>query len=251
MDKEECMGGGRVLPADWTSAPVPGKDAGSNRSSGDAGDKKVDMLLDQMKNKKSELSTGPNGVRLSGAPPNDDITRTMEEMLMAMVQKKREALEKQMEMSYNELKTEHAKVKFLGQLIKAIHAATDKDGNFDSSKLNFESIGKEYAGIDGGSSADVATWNKIVEKAKTMGVEFPAGKVGKDGNVTFTMDQQQKLVKGIEMSIENLNFDVNKHSQKIKTYTDHLSEVYQIIQKLIQRLDQDKSSKARKFATGN
>lgn len=80
-----------------------------------------------------------------------------------------------------------------------------------------------------------------------LGIDIQDGKV-KDGRMTYTRDQRERLIENIRMSIEDHNTKNDMQMQTVTRLINERYESYQMARAILKPIHDDKMSKARASA---
>lgn len=155
----------------------------------------------------------------AGADPADLQNLSLEALILLINSERLKQLQDKTAAELKELKDRQEKVAELHDIIKAINAATNADGELS---------------IQGNDELKA-----LLERAKELGADIPEGKE------TFNRDEKDRILENIRMTTDDLNVENDMQLQTVSRLTNERYESYQMARSIMKPLQDAKMAHAR------
>lgn len=176
----------------------------------------------------SEITSNLDVIDVVKNEPNDPKNMELEQLVFLLLTDRLKQLQNQSVDEFQQLKKRQDKVVELHKVLKSINSNTNSD-----TELKFP------LGCD---------LDKLLQRAKDLGVDVCNGTKGKDGKITYSRDQRERLIDNIRMTIEDLNMQNEMQMQTVTRLINERYESYQMARAILKPIHDDKMSKARAIA---
>ena len=176
----------------------------------------------------SEITSNLDVIDVVKNEPNDPKNMELEQLVFLLLTDRLKQLQNQSVDEFQQLKKRQDKVVELHKVLKSINSNTNSD-----TELKFP------PGCD---------LDKLLQRAKELGVDVCNGTKGKDGKITYSRDQRERLIDNIRMTIEDLNMQNEMQMQTVTRLINERYESYQMARAILKPIHDDKMSKARAIA---
>lgn len=165
---------------------------------------------------------------VKGVNDSDSKDMELEQLVFLLLTERMQQLQQKSTDEFKELKKRQDEVVEMHKLLKAINSNTN-----DDSELSF--------------AAD-SDLKKLLDNAREkLGIDIPDGKV-KNGRVTYSKDQRERLIDNIRMTIDDHNTKNDMQMQTVTRLINERYESYQMARAILKPIHDDKMSKARAIA---
>lgn len=152
----------------------------------------------------------------------------LEQLVFLLLAERLRQLQQKSSDEFKELKKRQEEVVQMHKILKVINSNTNEDSEFsfnmDSDIMQHLRDGKEKLGID-----------------------IQDGKV-KDGRMTYSKDQRERLIDNIRMSIDDHNTKNDMQMQSVTRLVNERYESYQMARAILKPIHDDKMTKAKAIA---
>lgn len=182
-----------------------------------------------MSNSQNE-SVGGVGVldAVKQASARDPKEMELEQLVFLLLTERLNQLQEKSTNEFKELKKRQDDVVQMHKVLKVINANTN-----DDSELSFDTNHELNQHL-----------NDAREK---LGIDIQGGTV-KDGKMSYTKDQRERLIDNIRMSIDDHNTKNDMQMQSVTRLINERYESYQMARAILKPLHDDKMNKARAIA---
>lgn len=165
---------------------------------------------------------------VKGVNPKNPKEMELEQLVSLLLTERLQQLQQKSTDEFKELKKRQDEVVEMHKLLKAINSLTN-----DDSELSFE-LEHEI--------------KELLDHAKEkFGIDLPEGKV-KNGRVTYSKDQRERIIDNIRMTIDDHNTKNDMQMQTVTRLINERYESYQMARAILKPIHDDKMSKARAIA---
>jgi hypothetical protein len=153
----------------------------------------------------------------------------LEQLVFLTLTERLKQLQTQSQDEFKELKKRQEEVVQMHKALKAINSFTDSD-----SLLSFDQ--------------DSDIHQQFKDLREKFDIPLHDGSVDKNGKISYTREQRERLIENIRMSIDDHNTKNEMQMQTVTRLVNERYESYQMARAILKPIHDDKMSKARAIA---
>lgn len=176
----------------------------------------------------SEVANNPALDAVKNANAKDPKEMELEQLVFLLLTQRLKELQQKSTDEFKELKKRQDEVVQMHKVLKAINSNTN-----ENSELNYD------------LNSDLT--NQLKEAREKLGIDIQTGTV-KDGKMTYTKDQRERLIDNIRMSIDDHNTKNDMQMQTVTRLINERYESYQMARAILKPIHDDKMNKAKAIA---
>lgn len=165
---------------------------------------------------------------IKNVDPKDPKEMELEQLVFLLLTERLKQLQKKSTDEFKELKQRQEEVVQMHKVLKVINSHTT-----DESELSFDPDGE--------------LMHHINHAREQFGIDIQDGTM-KDGKMTYTKDQRERMIDNIRMTIDDHNTKNDMQMQTVTRLINERYESYQMARAILKPIHDDKMSKARAIA---